>query len=211
MEELRSTEILDKEIQADARKKAERILERAEAEAKKLLAAIDARLEKSEKELEAKTKEECSEFQKDKEASFPLEKARFFVSYVEESMEKCVGAYFESLSQDERLDLLLRLFQKYQDALTSKSAAVYVYGFRADDVKKRLDGVLQVSRYEQTEFNKFIVEDDFGAVKKEGIIIESDDKTVRVRMTIPELARSALNARRTELYSALFGGRLEDK
>ena len=30
MEELRSTEVLDKEIQADARKKAEKILEKAE-------------------------------------------------------------------------------------------------------------------------------------------------------------------------------------
>lgn len=78
MEELRSTEILDKEIQADARKKAERILERAEAEAKTLFTAVASRLATAEQELQKKTDEACAEFAKDKDAALPLEKARFF-------------------------------------------------------------------------------------------------------------------------------------
>ena len=41
MQELRSTDILDKEIQADARKKAERMLEKADRDCENLLASIE--------------------------------------------------------------------------------------------------------------------------------------------------------------------------
>lgn len=211
MEELRSTEILDKEIQSDARKKAERILERAEAEAKTLFTAVASRLANAEQELQAKTDEACAEFAKDKDAALPLEKARFFVSYVQETMEKCLNAYTKNLSEDGRLSLLFGAFQKYTDALHGKKVFVYIYGFNMDAVKNRFDDVLQVLRYEQTEFNKRIAEDDCGLEKKEGMIIESEDKTVRIRLTIPEFTQNVLNTYRTELYSALFGGRLTDK
>ena len=40
MQELRSTDILDKEIQADARKKAERMLEKADRDCQQLLASF---------------------------------------------------------------------------------------------------------------------------------------------------------------------------
>ena len=163
MEELRSTEILDKEIQSDARKKAERILERAEAEAKTLFTAVASRLATAEQELQKKTDEACAEFAKDK------------------------------------------------DALYGKKVFVSIYGFNMDAVKNCFDDVLQVLRYEQTEFNKRIAEDDCGLEKKEGIIIESEDKTVRIRLTVPEFTQNVLNTYRTELYSALFGGRLTDK
>ena len=47
MEELRSTEILDKEIEADARKKADRIVAKAESEAKSIIAGVDERVKKA--------------------------------------------------------------------------------------------------------------------------------------------------------------------
>ena len=47
MQELRSTDILDKEIQADARKKAERMLAKADSDCAKLLASVDTDIEKT--------------------------------------------------------------------------------------------------------------------------------------------------------------------
>ena len=44
MQELRSTEILDKEIEADAKRKAEAILKRAEEECADILASVDKNL-----------------------------------------------------------------------------------------------------------------------------------------------------------------------
>ena len=46
MQELRSTDILDKEIQADARKKAERMLQKTDRECEQLLASVENDLEK---------------------------------------------------------------------------------------------------------------------------------------------------------------------
>ena len=54
MEEFRSTEILDKEIQADARKKAEKILAKADVDCALLLEEVSGRIEKAKKELEDK-------------------------------------------------------------------------------------------------------------------------------------------------------------
>ena len=45
MQELRSTDILDKEIQADARKKAERMLAKADSDCAKLLASVETDIE----------------------------------------------------------------------------------------------------------------------------------------------------------------------
>ena len=50
MEELRSTEALDKEILSDARKKAEKTLTDSESESTRILADVSNRLKKSEEE-----------------------------------------------------------------------------------------------------------------------------------------------------------------
>ena len=80
MEELRSTEILDKEIQEDARKKAGRILRDADAEAAKILAAVDSRVAAIRKEKENAYEQKIAAFKRDAEAALPLEEKRFLVS-----------------------------------------------------------------------------------------------------------------------------------
>ena len=50
MQELRSTDILDKEIQADARKKAERMLAKTDSECEKLIASVESDIEKAAEE-----------------------------------------------------------------------------------------------------------------------------------------------------------------
>ena len=52
MEELRSTEILDKEIEADARKKADKILKNADSEAEKILADVETRVKEAKEQKE---------------------------------------------------------------------------------------------------------------------------------------------------------------
>ncbi len=47
MQELRSTDILDKEIQADARKKAERMLQKADRDCQQLISSVEADIEKA--------------------------------------------------------------------------------------------------------------------------------------------------------------------
>ena len=101
MEEFRSTEILDKEIQADARKKAEKILAKADVDCALLLEEVSGRIEKAKKELEDKYALKIAAFEKDQSATLPLEKERFLVSFIQSSIEKAINAYLAKLSDEE--------------------------------------------------------------------------------------------------------------
>ena len=79
MNELRSTEILDKEIQADARKKAEKIINSSKEQRDAILKSVSERIEQAKKERALKYEEKIAAFEKDEEASIPLEKQRFFL------------------------------------------------------------------------------------------------------------------------------------
>lgn len=88
MEELRSTEILDKEIRSDARKKAERILSKAEVDCQMILAEVDDRVEKAKKEISDKDEKKLAAYEKQKNAALPLEKKRFLVNFILEPPAK---------------------------------------------------------------------------------------------------------------------------
>ncbi|MDE5897857.1 MAG: V-type ATP synthase subunit E [Treponemataceae bacterium] len=208
MEELRSTEILDKEIQADARKKAERILAKAEADSKNLIASVPARIAQVREEQQAKYGERISAYEREQDASLPLEQERFLVSFIQSAMDDATNRYLESMSEAERLNLALRQMKQFENNLKSKKFNVFVYGFQQELVKKALDKKVDVVSYEATEFNKMIVEDDCGITNKEGVILEAVDKSVRCRFTIPEVVSQLQSRCRAELYGALFDGRL---
>ena len=86
MQELRSTDILDKEIQADARKKAGRMLEKADAECAALIESVDSDIEKAVKDKQEFFARRLEAFEKDRMAAVPLEKERFVVSFIQKSI-----------------------------------------------------------------------------------------------------------------------------
>lgn len=209
MEELRSTEILDKEIKADARKKAEKILAKADADCKNMLESVETRIENAKKEYLAKNEEKLHSFEKDLTASLPLEKKRFLVSFIQNSINKATNAFLQSLSIEERLELIMRQMKKYENSIKSKKLILSYYGFDEKLVKKAFENKYDVVSFNKTEFNKMIVESDCGITDKLGIIIEAEDKSVRIRMTLSEIICQLQDQYRTELCKALFDGRLE--
>lgn len=209
MNELRSTEILDKEIQADARKKAERILVSAKAECESVLNSVPARIEQAKKERISKYDEKIAAFENDQKAAVPLEKERFLVSFIQESINKAIDGYVESLTEEEKLSLVLKQLTKYEKNLKSGKVRAFVYGFDTALVKKALEKRFELVSCEKTEFNKLIVEKSCGNSCKKGIILETEDRSVRCRLTFSELFSQIQDTYRKELYDALFGGRLE--
>ena len=209
MEELRSTEILDKEIKADARKKAEKILAKADADCKNMLENVDARIENAKKEYLVKTEEKLRFFEKDLAASLPLEKKRFLVSFIQSSINKATDAFLQSLSVEEKLELIMRQIQKYENCLKSKKLVVSYYGFEEKLLKKAFENKYTIVSFNKTDFNKLIIESDCGITTKLGIILEADDKSVRVRTTLSEIICQLQDEYRTELCKTLFDGRLE--
>ena len=208
MEEFRSTEILDKEIQADARKKAEKILAKADVDCALLLEEVSGRIEKAKKELEDKYLLKIAAFEKDLSATLPLEKERFLVSFIQSSIEKAINAYLAKLSDEEKIDLVLKKSVKIEDVLKSKKLNALYYGFQESLVKKTVGKKFNLISVKETEFNKMIIENDLGITDRKGIILESEDKAIRVRMTLSEVISQIQDKYRAELYSALFGERL---
>lgn len=208
MEEFRSTEILDKEIQADARKKAEKILAKADVDCALLLEEVSGRIEKAKKELEDKYALKIAAFEKDLSATLPLEKERFLVSFIQSSIEKAINAYLAKLSDEEKIDLVLKKSVKIEDVFKSKKLNALYYGFQESLVKKTVGKKFNLISVKETEFNKMIIENDLGITDRKGIILESEDKAIRVRMTLSEVISQIQDKYRAELYSALFGERL---
>ena len=112
MEELRSTEALDKEIQSDARKKAEKILADADSESSRILNDVSKRLKKSEEERRKFYESKIRQFEHNGEASLPLEKQRFLVSYFEKSVSESIDSYLKALPEEKRFELIKALFKK---------------------------------------------------------------------------------------------------
>ena len=201
MQELRSTDILDKEIQADARKKAERMLAKADADCEKLLASVEADIEKATAEKQQFFAHKLEAFEKDRMAVVPLEKERFKVSFIQN-----INKYLEGLTEEKRLALVARDF----DFKTELRLNAYVYGFSVAGAKKFLSDKLgsKLVNVSETKFGASALEEEIGLEKPQGIILESEDKNFRCRLTLSEVIEKLLDTNRAELSSTLFGGEL---
>ena len=204
MQELRSTDILDKEIQADARKKAERMLQKADAECAGLLESVEQDIEKAADIKKDFFNKKLEAFENDKKASVPLEKQRFEVSFIQNAISQNINKYLDSLSEDKKLELVSRNFNFNTELKLNAS----VYGFSTDAVKKFLTKKLgdKLLSCKETDFGKAALEEDFGLAEPKGIILESEDKTFRCRLTLSEVVQKLMDSNRAELSDALFGG-----
>ncbi|BDC92895.1 hypothetical protein [Treponema bryantii] len=206
MQELRSTDILDKEIQADARKKAERMLQKADRDCETLIASVEADIQKAADEKKAFFNNKLNSFETDRKAVVPLEKERFKVSFIQNAIIQNINKYLEGLSEEKRLELASRNF----DFKTEHKVNAYVYGFSPDAAKKFLSKKLgdKLLSCSETKFGAFVLEEDLGLSKPEGMILESEDKNFRRRLTINEVIEKLLDTNRAELSTTLFGGDL---
>lgn len=204
MQELRSTEILDKEIQSDARKKAEKILAQADFDCKEILSSVDINIEKAKSEKKDFYNKKIAAYKSNKNASIPLEKERFQIAYISQSLKENLNKYFVNLPEEKRFELVLKNFDF--NLQTDKKMNAYVYGF---DLKKTEDFLSKklgsnFNKCEKTDFGKIIFENDFGLEKPEGIILETEDKSFRARLTLSEIVENLLDKNRAELTQALF-------
>ena len=206
MQELRSTDILDKEIQADARKKAERMLAKTDSECEKLIASVESDIEKAAEEKQQFFAHKLEAFEKDRMAVVPLEKERFKVSFIQDAVIQNINKYLEALSEEKKLELVAHDF----DFKTERSLNAFVYGFSLSAAKKFLSDKMgsRLLSVKETKFGAVILEEDIGLAKPEGIILESEDKNFRCRLTLNEVIEKLLDTNRADLSATLFGGDL---
>lgn len=212
MQELRSTEILDKEILNDARKKAEKIKKKTEAEIERIISSVDDDVQKAQNEKEFFYSEKLLAYENNLKASIPLEKNRIKVSYFQKSIINKITEYLSSLSEQKKIELVLKqipvsLIEK--KAETEKFIA-NIYGFDFSYTKEILEKTFKLSivEYKSVSFGEIVAEENLlnSLEEMKGIILESTNKNYRYRLTISEVIGKLLDEKREELAISLFGG-----
>ena len=208
MQELRSTDILDKEIEADARRKAEAILKRADEECESIMASVQKRIENARLEKDEFYSKKLAALDRDLTASGPLEKQRFKVSFIQQELMKAINSYLAKLSQEERLKLVTERFDF--SICSDRKLNAYVYGFDCSAAEALLKQKLnaELVSCNKTEFGKIVMEDEIGLDNYEGIILEAQDKSIRCRLTLVQIIGEIIDKYRQELSQELFGGTL---
>ena len=141
MEELRSTEVLDKEIRSDSVKKAEKILAKADESAKQLIDGVQARIVKAKSDAEKISAEGIAVYEKNINASLPLEKQRYLVSFIYGSIIEAMNKYFESIGDKKRLLVIQSLCERAKKAIQEKKISAVVVGFNLSDAESMLKEV----------------------------------------------------------------------
>lgn len=212
MEELRSTEALDKEIVADARKKAEKILATADRESEQILADVSKRLKKSEEERRKFYEVKTEQFKINGDSSLPLEKERFLVSFVEKSVSDSIDSYLKSLSKEKRFELIKGLFGKSKKLLEGKKVNATIYGVELklaeNFLKSEFDSNLNT--ISETSFEQLKNLETAGISIHEGIILETEDKSIKCRLSLEQLILELKENKYKELAKTLFCGRIPE-
>lgn len=211
MEELRSTEILDKEIEADARKKVEKILATADAECQKLLDAVDSKVQAAAAEKKRYYEEKLAVVSADLDAAVPLEEERFLAEFYASSVAEAYNAYFAKLDDEKLLSLVETLLARSKDALADRKVRARVFGFAPTDAKKLVEKHCGAKNLLSCEETTFAASGDEAVPLNEvhkGIILESEDGEVRCRLTTDQLIGELTDRHSMELATTLFGGRL---
>ena len=211
MEELRSTEILDKEIQEDARKKADKIVKNSQIEAQNILDSVDGRIEVARQEKEKFYAQKLTRFERDTNASLPLEKQRFLVSFEDDEVTKAIKNYLENLSLEKKSELLKELLNKYKNILENRNVNIFAVDFDKTLAEKIAVDVLGkksiVSCQDISDFKKQILTEE-NPNFVQGFVLKSDDKTITCRVLLSEIINNIRDKNSLELAQTLFCGRL---
>lgn len=210
MEELRSTEILEQEIHAESKKEAEKILSAARREAEKIISEVGPRLEVAKAERDKFYAAKVAKCEKDLRASVPLECQRFLVSFVSQGVDSALNEYFKKLSQEERLEISLKPISAKKEFFSSKKFRAKVYGFDLDLARASLEKNLKnnLLSAEKIDFALSGEEAQSGIEFHEGVILESEDKGVKCRLTLGEAVSELKDKHYGELAEKLFGDNL---
>lgn len=211
MEELRSTEVLEKQIMDVAGKKAEKIKLDAEKVCEQILSEVDLRLENAKKEKQVFFDEKISHHKKDLDASLSLEKSRFVVSFVSSSVASAINDYLKQLSAEKRMTAVLSMLKNFTHLTDGKTFDASVYGFDINSTKAQLEKAgLKITSCTNIAFEKSGEAAIEGIDLHEGIILTLNDKSVKIRLTLEELVSELIDKYRNELAVTLFGGRIPE-
>ncbi|GAB4366805.1 MAG: hypothetical protein Kow009_03630 [Spirochaetales bacterium] len=197
MEEIKTSEKLEQEILEDARRKAERILKGAE----KTIAGIEAEWREKEEAFRNSSRQELEEkkkrIQQEISASIPLELKRMELRILDEKFESFLQRFFEELPEEEFASLIQKHLIEARSFLEGIPVSLsYNEVDQAESlVRSVIPGIRIVSTREGTH--------------PRGVWIQSEDGSLRFRLTMDELKEDVRQKFRREVFDALFPGMKE--
>ncbi len=211
MEELRSTDILDSEIRNETKKKAEKIVDRAKETAGSLLSEVEAKVEEARQAALNASEKRLQTYEKNVNASLPLEKQRYQISYVHNSLIEAINLYLEKAGEEGRFEIIKELALRVKNIFSSETQLYARTIFLdKDKVKKLLEEIFGKGRVFVEEGSINLISDETVELLKfhEGIILQTEDRKIKCNLTLDEKIREILDSSKMELALALFDGRL---
>lgn len=213
MEELRSTDILDREIEADAQKKAQKILKNAEEECKKIIDEVASRIETESKAKKDFFENKLDSFKRNMEAAIPLEKERFLADFYASQTGKAITSFINDLDEDKKIQLLEKRLLELKEILKGKKLNAEVYGISSSKISKLLEKSLKgddcsILSVKETSFELSgetaapFIDVHFG------VILKSEDNFLKCTVSCDSILSDFIDKNSLELAKVLFEGRL---
>ena len=201
MEELQSTEILEREIMEDAGKKAQRILKNADDAIRAKTAEWDKKTTDTIDELNKKYNARKELAATRIMARLPVDKLRLKIEKIENLLHEAVERWYKDLSSSRVVDLLTKelttLVRECPEITGAAKVNAYYSGIDRGEAEKILRGACpDVSR-------GFEIMEESAASEHPEITLETED--VRVIASIQKTIEYYLQEKRVELIEALVG------
>ena len=199
MEELQSTDILEREILEDARKKSKRILKTADDTIAAKSTEWNGKLSAATMELEQKYLRNSRLAEAEIMAALPIDKLRVKSAKIEELLNTAVSAWYSRLSRKQIFEILRDELEKRiaececLDGPDIINAAIHK--IEKDEAEKLLQEVLPGT--------SCIIKEAHSAALFPEIIIENS--TVRIYASIDKVIDFILSEQRAELIKSLLG------
>ncbi|MDR1933115.1 MAG: hypothetical protein LBQ57_09890 [Spirochaetales bacterium] len=195
MEDIRSSEVLEKEVLEDARKRAERILKNADRQ----IAGLEKEWkEKKESGLSLLNAEAASrkELQKrETDAAFPLETQRRKLKFLDGVFENFLSGFFEKLQEEDLARILSERGKSFAAFFAGRTGRVEVSysGIRPETARRICSSLLGKTDGEPAEAQGF-----------QGLIFTGPGGEYRYRLTVDEILTELREYHRKQIMDALW-------
>jgi hypothetical protein len=214
MEELHSTEVLDREILEDARKKAFKILKGADDAAGTAVAAWNKKAAREIANLRKSYEVRLKKAREEIMAVLPLDERRLRSQRAETLLQGSLKTFLDGLGRQGHLELLERELRSRLEACPEfvlPRTTVYCRGITAEEIKACLRGIFSGEKAAFVDDLRILDSDP--AFNEEdaypGVLLDS--ARVRIRASVKEAAKTILRENRAEMAAALLGeGALND-
>ena len=213
MEELKSTEVLDKEILEDARLKAHKILLSADDALEAQVQDWDKRIETAINSIRQNYAERSEKIEEEIFARLPLDQRRLRSETAEKLILKAMEDFLHSLPREKLLSVLERELMGRLRSWTGNRVQTTLENVAALRIGKILESVTahysNLSLAEAEAILKKVPESESWELKEDGDVhgfpsITINTQSMKINASVRTAAAAILKARRAELASALL-------